>query len=99
MRKLDKKIIIKEVELEGMLLVLCPWCKGRVQEGDETFDSTIDYPFCNRCGRVDRNTEDWTTLDVVVQLISFEECDCGDHIRHNNGGNYHSSKYKVIKIN
>jgi len=92
-------IIIEEVEIENMVIELCPWCKGRVQEGNEIIDSTIEYPFCNRCGRVDIYRKDWTTLDVVVQLVSFEECNCGDHIRHNNGGNYHSSTYKVIKIN
>ena len=32
-------------------------------------------------------------------LTSYEECDCGDDIRHNNGGNYHSRVWECTHPN
>lgn len=30
-----------------------------------------------------------STLEETGRLSIFEPCDCGSHVRHNNGGNYH----------
>ena len=32
--------------------------------------------------------------DEIGKLNIYEPCDCGSHIRHNNGGNYH----KIISL-
>jgi hypothetical protein len=32
-------------------------------------------------------------FDKTGELSIFEPCDCGSHIQHNNGGNYHEEIY------
>jgi len=60
----------------------------------ELLDSSTDaFSFCANCG----NYGNFNNLyDFNVELIEEETCNCGDHIRHNDGGNYHISTYKQI---
>lgn len=59
------------------------------------FDTTAEFDFCGMCGNYTR-TKDSITLFVMES--KHAPCDCGEHIRHDNGGNYHLSEYRGVVI-
>ena len=46
---------------------------------------------------MDRINERIQTLQNRKELELHELCDCGDHIRHFNGGNYHKMHYYALR--
>lgn len=43
--------------------------------------------------QVTRVEEAIASFEESGSLTIYEPCNCGDHVRHNNGGNYHSIIY------
>jgi hypothetical protein len=46
-----------------------------------------------RKARVEKTIEELKKLLDGERIAIYEPCDCGSHIRHNNGGNYHDEVY------
>jgi hypothetical protein len=75
----------------------CPRCTDMAfRRGEVIETSSSDYPFCARCKAYGPwNPIDWEWFSVRARLLSEDECNCGEIIRHNNGGNYHYSRWQV----
>ena len=63
-------------------------------------DPNCDFLYCPLCSRfVNENDKAFSSaITIAVLDEEHEECDCGDRILHNNGGNYHFSYYKGIVV-
>jgi len=78
----------------ALTLSICKNCPPP-KVGDVVTTTTADFDYCCVCGA-------YTTTKVVVnaiaRLLHSDPCDCGSTIMHNDGGNYHYSYWKILKI-
>ena len=59
-------------------------------------DNNSDFPACWLCGQY--SNSDLVSINFLGKYLKTDSCDCGSQIRHNNGGNYHYSYYKVFSL-
>ena len=81
--------------MQRLEIEICETCVAP-EMGDQIEVSSSSFPFCVVCGKFVDTTQ---LAEVHVELISKEDCDCIEkhgQIRHNEGGNYHSTVYKVV---
>lgn len=73
---------------------LCRWCRDRMVPGAVyTVSSQVVVPDCYACGSWGPASElEWFELAEEVE-VEWSPCDCGDQIRHNTGGNYHTGQW------
>ena len=83
------------VSMVNMVIEWCEQCE-QPHEGDYYCTTSADFAYCGVCGRYSGRYGG--SMNAEVELVSREPCDCGDHIRHNNGGNYHLKTWKILKI-
>ena len=74
-----------------------PYCKPEVGAEVRTSSAWINY--CDVCGFYSAyEDEQFDSTTVVAALVDYDECDCGEWIRHCDGGNYHYRRYVVTSI-
>lgn len=77
---------------------LCRVCANRTDAdgvAEILTESSADFSMCAECCAY---TEASYYIDVDVEILNIEPCDCDpNRPRHNNGGNYHYTDYKVVK--
>lgn len=67
-----------------------------IREGIEIETTTAVLEFCSLCGRY--TNEIRYLVDAEYELVYEKHCDCADWIRHNDGGNYHYSSWRVKNV-
>ncbi len=67
-----------------------------VKVGETYSTSSADFAYCGVCGRYGGRYGG--QMQATVDLVSEEPCDCGEHTRHNNGGNYHYKTWNILSI-
>ena len=93
---------LSEVMKCGIIDVsMCRECndKGTLFEVDTVTVSSQNYfQFCNVCCRFQETPY---LVEVTIEsVVSYDICDCIEmygRIRHNNGGNYHQTVYRISK--
>lgn len=73
-----------------------PYCKPEV--GAEVRTSSSWLAYCDVCGYYGYEDEILNRTVVIAALVEADECDCGQQIRHNDGGKYHYRRYVVTSI-
>ena len=87
---------LKKMEINKKDFYVCKECLySPPRELKTTTADSWDY--CSACERYGSPLLEGEQISAIVLLSESEPCDCGNHIRHNNGGNYHYDSYKVLK--
>jgi len=58
--------------------------------------SSSDFFYCSLCNNY--NEIGPTILECIILHARADECDCGENIQHNNGGNYHITSIKALVV-
>jgi hypothetical protein len=71
-----------------MIINVCERCARHLEVGQVSLQfSSAGFSYCPVC-----HTYTETPVSVAIEdytVISEDACDCGDQVRHTNGGNYH----------
>lgn len=84
---------------EHVTLPLCRGCVERpVEAGQTVYTSTAEWGVCTVCRTHFLNEPVAGWLNVVATVEEEEPCDCGDVVRHNTGGNYHLTVWRIVAV-
>ena len=89
-----------------MVFDFCDSCVDKVfdniEDGfvfNEVSKSSATFPYCSGC---ESYTKTDTCIELSVELTQSDECDCQENhgrTQHNDGGNYHYDRYRVLTLN